>query len=164
MFKLNSKGDTIIEVMIALAILALAFSISYAISQSTLVDVQNSQEHSMALEYMDSQLEALQAVANEPNTPAGIPPSLPDNAFCLSTSGSSINAYDFTVNNYYNPSQTSVSNYPSKCVKSQGSYSYYVAIQKSPTLVDTYKVNIWWNGLGSLGVQQEDMYYRVYIQ
>jgi len=163
MFKLNSKGDTIIEVMIALAILALAFSISYAISQSTLVDVQNSQEHSMALEYMDSQLEALQAVAYEPNPPAGISPSLPDNAFCLSTSGSSISASDFTINPT-NPTQTSVSNYPSKCVKSQGSYSYYVAIQKSPTLVDTYKVNIWWNGLGSLGVQQEDMYYRVYIQ
>ncbi len=162
MFKLSSKGDTIIEVMIALAVLALAFSISYAIAQSTLVDVQNSQEHSMALEYMDSQLEALQAIANEPNPPAGIPPTAPDNAFCLSTAGNSIHAYDFKVNQL-NPSQTSVSKYPSQCVEDQGSYSYYLSIQKS-TLPNTYKVNIWWNGLGRLGVQQEDMYYRVYIQ
>lgn len=163
MLKLNNQGDTIVEVMISLAVLALAFAISYSTAQATLNNVQNSQEHSMALEYMDSQMEALHYVANET-----VPPvvQMTRTAFCLVPQnvpggGAQIQPEDFTMANPgENPSNWTGS--AVNCKQSQGSYNYYEAIL--PTSPNNYTVTIWWNGIGDLGKQSEQLSYRVYLQ
>lgn len=163
MLRLNSQGDTIVEVMISLAVLALAFAISYSTAQSTLNNVQNSQEHSSALEYIDSQIEALRYVANE-----AIPPiaQMSGSAFCLVPQnvpggGVQIQPVDFnSINPGFNAANWRGAT--SSCAESQGSFDYYVAV--IPTSPDNFNITVWWNGLGNLGIQKETLSYRVYLQ
>lgn len=58
---LNIRGDTIIEVMLVLAILGLALSISYSAASTSLLAARQAQESSQAASLMQSQIELLQA-------------------------------------------------------------------------------------------------------
>lgn len=171
--KLQQRGDTIVEVLIALAILSLAFVISYSTANSALIDSQNSQEHSMALEYLDTQAELLRYAANQVNQ--GIIPTSEFNtggkAFCLSvplTMGAIATAQnvDYVPFKYALPEfqyQSSINaslDYPPQCQVGSG-FKYYLAIQPGPQNYD-FQIWLWWYGLGSLGVQQERISYRVY--
>ncbi|HEX4774334.1 MAG TPA: type II secretion system protein [Candidatus Saccharimonadales bacterium] len=60
---LNTFGDTIVEVMIVLAILGLAISISYATANRSLLNARQAQENSEASLYVQSQIEALRYLA-----------------------------------------------------------------------------------------------------
>lgn len=149
--------------MISLAILALAFAISYSTAQATLNNVQNSQEHSSALEYLDSQMEALHYVANQAVPPTSQMSSM---AFCLVPqnvpgAGVQLQPVDFTT---ANPGQNPAnwSGAAVSCKQSQGSYDYYEAI--IPTSPNNYSVTVWWYGVGRLGIQSEQLSYRVYLQ
>lgn len=160
MLKLNNNGDTIVEVLIALAVLSLAFVISYATANAALLASQNAQEHSLALEYLDAQIEALRYVANQPNQLI-IPQSEfhhSNSAFCLQPGGS-----DVSSSAPFNPSHNA-SSYPPSCRLAANGFSYYVDIQPDPSLDNDFHVQIWWNGLGKLGIQSEELSYRVYSQ
>lgn len=170
--KLQQRGDTIVEVLIALAILSLAFVISYVTANSALIDSQNSQEHSMALEYLDTQAELLRYAASQVNQ-AIIPASefsTGGKAFCLSVP-MTIGAIPTAKNVDYIPFTNSLpdfqykstiltSDYPIQCQVGSG-FKYYLAIQPGPKNND-FQIWLWWYGLGSLGVQQERISYRIY--
>ncbi|MFO0781874.1 MAG: type II secretion system protein [Candidatus Saccharimonadales bacterium] len=59
--KLASRGDTIVEVMIVLAVLGMAISICYATANRSLTDSRQAQENSEASEIAISQIEQLRA-------------------------------------------------------------------------------------------------------
>lgn len=74
----NQRGDTIVEVMIVLAVLGLAIGISYATANRSLLNARQAQENSEATEYVQAQIENLRVLA--PNsTPANL--SLATNIF-----------------------------------------------------------------------------------
>ena len=170
--KLHQRGDTIVEVLIALAILSLAFVISYSTANSALIDSQNSQEHSMALEYLDTQAELLRYAASQVSQ--GIIPasefSPGGNAFCLSVpltlggiaTAQNVNYVPFgnTLPKFQYQPSIKTSDYPAQCQVGSG-FNYYLAIQPGPQAND-FQIWLWWYGLGSLGVQQERISYRVY--
>ena len=56
------RGDTIVEVMVVLAILGLALSISYATANRSLLDARQAQENSQATEYVLAQVEGLRSL------------------------------------------------------------------------------------------------------
>lgn len=58
------RGDTIVEVMIVLAVLGLALSISYATANRSLLNARQAQENSQATEVLQLQTEQLRAWAN----------------------------------------------------------------------------------------------------
>jgi len=58
---LKQAGDTIVEVLVVLAVVGSALSISYAIANHSLVGVRQSHEHSEALQLVQGQLEELRA-------------------------------------------------------------------------------------------------------
>ncbi|HWB38788.1 MAG TPA: type II secretion system protein [Candidatus Saccharimonadales bacterium] len=58
----RQRGDTIVEVMVVLAIIGLALSVSYAIANRSLLGVRQSQEHSAALQLAQEQLEELRGL------------------------------------------------------------------------------------------------------
>jgi len=158
----NQKGDTIIEVLIALAILSLAFVISYSTANRALIDAQNSQNHSTALEYLDSQAEALQYEASQPDDSIKSSefnkPSSPQSDFCLQPSSGVIKLYG-----YFQASVSHPSNYPSHCqLFGNADFNYYIAIEPSTSIYDDFHIFIWWQGLGNLGIQQEEISYKVY--
>ena len=92
----NQRGDTIIEVMIVLTILGLAFSISFATANTSLQNTRQAQENSEATKYAQSQIEALRAVACVNGVEGCTPPSQlgADDPFCLLPSGDTYSAID----------------------------------------------------------------------
>lgn len=68
MLKLNSYGDTIVEVLIVLAVLGSALGISYATANRSLLGARQAQERSEALGYVQGQIELLRSFRNSTGT------------------------------------------------------------------------------------------------
>src|SRR5271170_6288790 len=60
----QQAGDTIVEVLVVLAVLGLAISISYATANRSILDARQAQENSQATEYVQAQIENLRAYAS----------------------------------------------------------------------------------------------------
>lgn len=108
--RLNNRGDTIIEVMIVLAVLGLAISISYATANRSLLNTRQAQENSEASKMLQSQIEGIRILgANGPNDPPDplVNPFKRTGAFCIKggTVPELVGAADPFCNNnndYYN--------------------------------------------------------------
>lgn len=59
----HQRGDTIVEVLIVLAVLGLAIGISYATANRSLQNARQAQESSKATELLRSQLESVRVLA-----------------------------------------------------------------------------------------------------
>jgi type II secretory pathway pseudopilin PulG len=86
--KITSNGDTIVEVMVVLAILGLAISISFATANRSLLDTAQAEENSQATEYAESQVEDLRYLApTSSSTDTSQNPTAnifnPTSAFCI---------------------------------------------------------------------------------
>lgn len=110
MLRLGQKGDTIIEVMMSMAILGLVLGLSYSTASRSLRTAQEAQERAEATRIVESQIEFIRA-----NAVSGSSPSVFNNNkfFCMNTAGAKI---DFT-----NPippiDSDDLSVYPSDCKK-----------------------------------------------
>lgn len=80
---LVSRGDTIVEVMVVLAVLGLALSISYATASRSLKNTRQAQENSEASSLAQSQIEALRSMASPGNVGGDIFQVGP---YCINTS------------------------------------------------------------------------------
>src|SRR5487761_1385964 len=69
MRRLTQAGDTIVEVLIAMAVISLVLAGAFLTTRNSQTGVLNSQEHAAALKLIESQLEQLRSVAsaNPPN-------------------------------------------------------------------------------------------------
>ena len=63
--KLNHRGDTIVEVLISIAVASLVLAGAYAISNRNVASTQDTQEHSQALLIAQRQIEGLRALAQD---------------------------------------------------------------------------------------------------
>ena len=82
---LKQKGETIVEVLIAIAILALVLSASYALARRSSQGVRQAQERSEALKFAEEQLELLKSYGSTSRA------SIPNNSvFCVRLNGSSV--------------------------------------------------------------------------
>jgi type II secretory pathway pseudopilin PulG len=82
-FRNHQTGDTIIEVLVVLAILGLAISISYATANRSLLNARQAQEESEAAEYVQSQIEGIVALASNIVVDNGSPLSSETGNFCI---------------------------------------------------------------------------------
>ena len=64
----QQAGDTIVEVMVVLAVLGMAISISYTTANRSLLDTRQAQENSQATELLQAQIENLRALAANVST------------------------------------------------------------------------------------------------
>ena len=139
--KLKSEaGDTIVEVMLVVAILGLAFSVSYATANASVIKTRNSQEHAEALQYLDSQVELLRS-------------SSPDAVAAVNTLG------PFCMN--------IAANLPVPLpdpVCQQGTDSrYHLSIDYAAASgQDRYTFRADWTGISNLGAQQETISYKLH--
>ena len=93
-----TRGDTIVEVMVVLAVLGLAIGISYATANHSLLDVRQAQENSQAAELVQSQTESLRAMVGNPKLEADNVTPNPDyifgysspQLFCIDSSGAHV--------------------------------------------------------------------------
>jgi len=157
--RLGSKGDTIVEVMIVLAVLSLAFSISSATANTSLQKARNAQEHSEALSYIKSQIELVRkAINNNVTLPASGP-------FCMDSSGSLVTGFNGSFSSTSatplaaaSPTTTPVAPYPTACFQSP---YYYLSVEYVSTPQNYYDFVVRWDGVGNLGRQKEEIAYRI---
>lgn len=84
---LAEQGDTIVEVMMVLAVLGLAISISYATANRSLLDARQAQENTQATEFAQTQVENLSIVAYNSisGQPAAANAFLQAGRFCINS-------------------------------------------------------------------------------
>jgi len=172
MLKLAQTGDTIVEVLIALAILGSAFGISYATANKGLIQARNAEEHSQALEYLDKQIELLHLAAGNDDAKTNGIFTMNAKAFCLKPTTPADNAKPVTVIPFTSgwipdskPTdqdlQNADTNYPADCVQSGPPYYLSITYTKGSN-DDVFKALVRWNGIGSLGAQQESLSYKLH--
>ncbi len=62
----SQRGDTIVEVLIAIAVASLILVAAYVATRQSLTTIQDTQEHSEALQLAQSQVEALRSTQKTP--------------------------------------------------------------------------------------------------
>jgi Tfp pilus assembly protein PilV len=147
----SQRGDTIVEVLIAIAIMSAALSSAYGITNNSIKSNQESQEHGVALKLAESQLEQLKSHLKAEKTVPGSPAS-----FCMYTASNETNV---EVISGAMPN-TNFSLYPANCKLDEG-----LAIDRYNAVIirtgDTYKVHVDWDGPKG-EVSSESLVYRVY--
>jgi type II secretory pathway pseudopilin PulG len=148
----KSAGDTIIEVLIVLAVLGLGLSIAYATANRGLQTSQAAEEHSQALSLMASQIEQVRTAVAASN--AGVLQTT--SAFCFDSSHNLVTLSGFKPASQENLNELTAANYGACVVNGL----YYQSITYDGSGLFTVKMR--WPGLGTLGAQQESLNYRLY--
>ncbi|HEY5152731.1 MAG TPA: type II secretion system protein [Candidatus Saccharimonadales bacterium] len=143
--QLNRAGDTIVEVMVVLAILGLAISISYATANRSLLNARQAQENSEATELIQSQIEALRTLTSVTDVPNIFNPALQN--YCLVPTGVAPNI------KYTNASGASCN---------MGSVPYQINITYSTAPTDTFTVTATWPDVLGEGNDTVTTIYRLH--
>ncbi len=85
----NQRGDTIVEVLIAMAIISLVLASSYAITTRNVNATQDTQEHNQAQQVIQQQIERLR-VLSATN-------AIPSSFVCITGTGSAVQASSSTA-------------------------------------------------------------------
>ncbi len=144
------RGDTIVEVLIAMAVIALVLGGSYATASRSLQVGRRAQERVEAVKLVEAQIEQLKYLAIDPtkdmfNANAG------QNIFCIDNSAK-VAITDF--NNH--------AAYPGACVK-QGLFSVGMRYEgANPGQDNTFTVQAKWDRLGGGGTEEVVVKYRLH--
>ena len=147
----QQRGDTMVEVLIAIAVASFVIGIAYALVNRTLDQSQQAQEHSEALKVAEGQLEQLKS-------------AIPDgtNVFCYKEDGSGVQS--FMAGATVLPATES--GYPEQCTKfGEGDFFRVGVVHTITSAVDetqnTYRVYVRWPG--PTGNDEEvSLLYRAY--
>lgn len=151
MRRLNNRGDTIVEVLIAIAIVGMVLGGAYASANRSLRASQRAHERGEALRLAEQQFELLKVSGSQSNT------IFTGNAnFCLNNA---LAKQDFINGappaNYLTDSYTTLpgGTYPTACriTYSTGSSLYHTWVSRLAN--DTFQISMRWDGSG--GVKQE---------
>lgn len=141
MRKINARGETIVEVLIVMVILASVLGDAFAITTRALNQNRAAQERAEAANVAQSQIELLRsAVFNDKNFTTGL-----GSYFCVNTNGSS-----FTLS-----SITNVGSFSSAC--QSGRYSNYFTYN---SLNNLYTETVIWNNVTGSGNDTLQVLYR----
>jgi prepilin-type N-terminal cleavage/methylation domain-containing protein len=143
-----SRGDTIVEVMIVLAILGLAISICYATAHRSLLNARQAQENSIATDLAQSQIETIRALAGA-NDPA-------NNVFQAGPFCTYLNSGAYTV---VTPVTNPDTSYKTECTRENSLYQIAVRYDNA---ANTFKVVITWPDVLGEGNDTVTQIYKVY--
>ena len=153
MHRAKQRGDTIIEVMLVVAILGLAFSIAYATANTSVVKARNSQEHAEALQFMDSQVELLRT-----NLSANTAVATSGHDFCMDTTTHTPPIAVKAVPTPISVCNVGVSNRYALTIK----YESYLYPPPTGVKQDIYTIQVNWAGANNLGPQHEKITYKLH--
>ncbi len=178
----KNRGDTLIEVVICIAIVGAVITGSYALASNSLQEGISSSEHTQAIKQAESQIEALK-IRNK-NSKASTwetkfaddSPISPIQGSCLDISATSELDATGNLNTNWSPIKnnfvtsttpddlsTDAGHYNPVCVHTVAATEYYINITaagSSSSTSPTYLVTIRWNSIGSGPQSQAKLYYR----
>jgi prepilin-type N-terminal cleavage/methylation domain-containing protein len=139
----DQRGDTIIEVMLALAVIGMILAAAFGIANRSILIGQDAQERSEALKLAESQVEVLKVRMKEA-TFSDVP-----SIFCYLPDGSMAEAVE-----------NACSGFDGNGGRSGGFYS--VNITKPETATGTYEVTVSWSPYGDDSkLNNASLYYRI---
>ncbi len=181
--RIKQAGDTIVEVLIALAVISLTIAVSYATAQRALRTGQRAHEQTEALKIAESQIEALKTLPTI--TPINSTDAVRNvyhgnygttQSFCINTTNLTLSAQpnitaDVTTAGLALSANATPSTgmYHNNCrVGTDG--RYFISISRSdgpagPTQTSTFTVTVRWyilGGNGGNGVTELRMYYKIH--
>jgi type II secretory pathway pseudopilin PulG len=145
MLKLNNVGDTIIEVMIAIAIIGSILGSSYVTANNSLRGTRQAQERTEALKFLEAQVESLKYLAS---SGGDVSHSFGNNLFCLN----GITKFE------WNGTASELTSYtqPSCLFGTDG--RYHMAISTDGT---THTITAYWEGVASIPIENITVSYRL---
>jgi type II secretory pathway pseudopilin PulG len=157
MKRLNNRGDTIIEVLIVLAVLSFAFAIAMATANKGANDARNAEEQSRALGIEKSQMEYLRLATSKKI-------ELPDDeVFCLNPDGTPVKGFPagYDDGTPLPEGINTFTNFPDECVLED---QYITSVTTDGD--GNYTVRVRWAGVSGSGgnstSRQELMTYRTH--
>lgn len=166
MKKLYNTGDTIVEVLIAITIISSVLGVAYATMNRASQNARQAQERGVATKLLESQAESLKAKATD-NTTAVTVFNVLSNAFCIDNAfaikpfdSGFVYTDDFSA---YVAKDCAVDETGSTYSSTAG-VQYNIAIVRSsdPAKPNNFTIYCRWDGLGTQGIQQASLSYRVY--
>lgn len=148
--RLNQRGDTIVEVLLALLVLGAVLAGAYVSSSSSLRGTRMAQERGEALKLIEGQLERIKSNPSAFISQPGY--------FCVDLA-SGLAVSGFSPNPPADASADPLSGYPSSC--RQGNIPYYVSIIRDGAN-GTYAARARWVRIGGGSNQEVKISYRVY--
>lgn len=177
MIKLNSGGDTIVEVLVAIVVIGVVLSGAFvAVNRNSNTSLQV-QERSQAIKIVETQLERLKGIASDPSL--DVFNTATPRVFCLD---GSLSRQNFSVAAITNLSSTNfdlnsdslaaelAGNYPANCVVDSGGSTYGPSSQSVPFSVSierttadnhTFRARARWERAGG-GRDEIAITYRLY--
>lgn len=159
MLKLNQVGDTIVEVLIGLAVLGAIVGAGYSIATRSLNGVRVSQERSEATKIAESQIEVMRdLVAKTPSNALaaqlGVTP--PNTGYCFNGGGAKVTMTG---------AKEDIGSYPAGCQMGNGGL-YHAFIEGTTTTSGTVTyftgtVHVLWERSGGGQQQTLNLVYRV---
>lgn len=157
MKKLNQTGDTIVEVLLALAVLAGVIGVSYAVASRSLARAQQAQERVQATKLVEGQIEALKYLASSiESTHTALFNSLITD---LDTATPPVSPQCLIVNSVTGVVSKVI--YTDSQCKNSGLFNYYIAAYDTVSKIFTIKTE--WPSFRS-GNDNVTMYYKVQNQ
>jgi type II secretory pathway pseudopilin PulG len=166
-------GDTIVEVLIAMAIVSLVLVGAFVTSNKSTQATRDSQEHAEATQDIKTQIELARLAISSVADQASDPTSSSTKLFCIVQTGTSATIVPFDTSGYANNgaslltlSSDTFQSYPATCHQSAGGYSYYIVIENhitNPTNVpaNTLLAHARWDNLGG-GRDEVSFAYRAH--
>lgn len=138
----TERGDTIVEVLIVIAIISLVLGGAYASARRSFITTQQTQERGEAIKFTEQQLELLKVASDNPDS--GIFGAAGSTSFCLSPAAA----------------------VTAPCATGVGG-RYAISIDRMSNLIDgqthyTFRVRTTWLRAGGTGNEEIAMFYRVH--
>jgi prepilin-type N-terminal cleavage/methylation domain-containing protein len=158
---LGARGDTIVEVMIVLAVLGLTLSISYATANHSLLAARQAQENSEASELLQSQVELLRYIAPGSTPDSGVftlPTPPPGASFCIKPGIATPTPTPPT------PVLSTDPSYAATCTDQGQEKLYNITIQNisTPTALDTFLFEVKWDDVQGQGIDTVTITARIH--
>lgn len=156
--KLGNRGDTIVEVLIVVVVLATVIGSTYALASRSQKTSQQVQEHTQALKIAEGQLESLKNSSGR----------VAANTFCFAADGTSIITGPFQDGAAAAAAQNdNLAGYPPECRQSStggtcsdGSFCYNYSITRDTQNQDQYTATVRWDGING-GIDNTSLVYRM---
>ena len=153
--KLNNAGDTIVEVIVVLAVLGLALSICYATANASLKDTRQAQENSIASQAVANQIEAIRVNVQNSALFSG-------QGFCINSSGSILSPATSSNCSIGIAAPDSITDYYCGGSQGAGSSANAVCLNSGLNSTDTFVVIANWPDVSGGGSDSVTQVYRVH--
>jgi type II secretory pathway pseudopilin PulG len=166
--RLNNRGDTIIEVLMAIIVISGVLAAVYVTLQRTTNNARQAQERSQAVKLLESQTERLKGLNNDPTIFSQ------SYAFCIAPSTNTVitatnptRGVDTVTSPYVALNSDTFSQYVASCKDSTEGITYYLSIQRNGdnTNGQVFTVRVRWDKAGGdkLGGHEEaSVVYRLW--